>query len=346
MHSSAGVMSGHRRTESAPELVPFEFRAAPAATGPTMADVFEEEEEEEEHAATLASGNSSSVAEASASEDEDESGTGIQVVETDQPQDGTAMNWNFNDAFAKSKSSALELPSMATRTTAPVSPGTNPIHISRSPSPFEIVEDYEEPRASTVTRSSDSTITPTDGPKESEQPLHLSVPAPSQAALTPDSLSTSSFSSPDFSRDQNSFDTPRMGTAASSITDSRSLQIGEPGPDYRASVDDVPSLTSSRSTMTSAQQANFPYVMPRSPGDRMGSISSMSSMPYETRRKRTSIASLSRLVGSSFGERSKLSIEQRPQSEHADKPKDSKHKKSRRLSKMMQFWKHKQSLRS
>ncbi|KAL1626029.1 hypothetical protein SLS56_007003 [Neofusicoccum ribis] len=350
MHSSMGVMSGHRRTESAPELVPFEFRSTPAATGPTMADVFEEEEEEDEHAATSASGNSSSVAEASASEDEDETGTGIQVVETDQPQDGTTMNWNFNnDSFSKSKSS-LELLSpspTAARTTAPVSPGTRPVHISRAPSPIDIVEEHEEPRTSTVTRSSDSTITAAaDASKEAEQPLHLPVPAPCQASLTPDSFSTSSFSSPDLGRGQNSFDTPRIGTAASSITDSRSMQMGEPGPDCRVSVDDVPSLTSSRSTMTSAQQANFPYVMPRSPGDRMGSISSMSSMPYETRRKRASIASLSRLVGSSFGEKSKLSIEQRPQSEHADKPKDSKHKKSRRLSKMMQFWKNKQNLRS
>ncbi|KAK7719504.1 hypothetical protein SLS57_005703 [Botryosphaeria dothidea] len=350
MHSSMGVMSGHRRTESAPELVPFEFRNTPAATGPTMADVFEEEEEEEENAATPASGSSSSDGECSSSDEEDETGTGIQVVETDQPQHGATMNWNFSDAFAKSKSSTLELPTpspTATRTGAPVSPGTKPINISRSPSPIDIVEEHEEPRTSTVTRSSDSTITPAaDASKEPEQPLHLPVPAPSQAALTPDSISTSSFSSPDFGRDQNSFDTPRMGTAASSITDSRSMQIGEPGPDCRVSVDDVPSLTSSRSTMTSAQHANFPYVMPRSPGDRMGSVSSMSSMPYETRRKRASIASLSRLVGSSFGEKSKLSIEQRPQSEHADKPKDCKHKKSHRLSKMMQFWKNKQSPRS
>ncbi|KAL1619895.1 hypothetical protein SLS54_006494 [Diplodia seriata] len=352
MHSSMGVMSGHRRTESAPELAPFEFRNT-TATGPTMADVFEEEEEEEsgeeEQATSPASGKSSSDVEASASEDEDESGTGIQVVETDQPQDGTTMNWNFSDAFAKSKSSFEFLaPSpQPNGTIASISPGTNPLDISRAPSPFELSDEPEEPRTSSVTRSSDSTITPTgDESREPEQALHLAVPAPIQTALSPDSQSTSAFSSPDFGRAQNSFDTPRMGTAASSITDTRSMQMGEPGPECRVSVDDVPSLTSSRSTMTSAQQANFPYVMPRSPGDRMGSVSSMSSMPYDTRRKRTSIASLSRLVGSSFGERSKLSIEQRPQSEHADKPKDMKHKKTKRLSKMMQFWKNKQSPRS
>ncbi|KAF4538646.1 Cell wall proline rich protein [Lasiodiplodia theobromae] len=350
MHSSMGIASGHRRTESAPELAPFEFRNT-TTTAPTMADVFEEEEEEEseeEQAATSASGKSSSVVEASASEDEDETGTGIQVVETDQPQNGTTMTWNFSDAFSKSKSSFEYLaPSpMATGTIASVSPGTNPVDIARAPSPFQLSEEPEEPRTSSVTRSSDSTITPAgDGSREPEQTLNLPVPACTQAVQSPDSLSTSSFS-PDFGRGQSSFDTARMGTAASSITDTRSMQMGEPGPECRVSVDDVPSLTSSRSTMTSAQHANFPYVMPRSPGDRVGSVSSMSSMPYDTRRKRTSIASLSRLVGSSFGERSKLSIEQRPQSEHADKPKDMKHKKTRRLSKMMQFWKNKHNLHS
>jgi hypothetical protein len=47
------------------------------------------------------------------------------------------------------------------------------------------------------------------------------------------------------------------------------------------------------------------------------------------RRKRSSIASLSRLMGtssSSFSERSKLSIEQRPQSEHREPTKDKKKK--------------------
>jgi len=83
----------------------------------------------------------------------------------------------------------------------------------------------------------------------------------------------------------------------------------------------------------------------RNPGERSSSLCSVpSDISEQRRRKRSSIASLSRLInGSSFGEKSKLSIEQRPHSEHLEPSKDSKVKKHKRLSKMMQFWKSKGS---
>jgi hypothetical protein len=215
----------------------------------------------------------------------------------------------------------------------------------------EIVEDFEEPRTSSVTHSSDSTVTPqlsADDTKEKHTVMNLSLPLAQQNLMTPDTF-TSSFPSPDFRSSQVSLDTPRLGTAASSMTDYQAMpspRFGEPGPELRVSVDDVPSLTSSRSTMTSAMQSAFPLPSPRQPGDRSSSLCSTPSDVESRRRKRSSIASLSRLMNTgSFGERSKLSIETRPQSEYGIKEatqKESK-KKHKRLSKLMQFWKTKET---
>jgi hypothetical protein len=120
------------------------------------------------------------------------------------------------------------------------------------------------------------------------------------------------------------------------------LSFGEPGPEVRMSVDDVPSLTSSRSTATSPANHAFGrpgsavYVDPFS--HRAQSIASTTSF-IERTRKRSSIASLSRLVGF---ERSKLNIESRPQSQHMS-PTTSpmKSKKTKRLSKLLNFWRPK-----
>jgi hypothetical protein len=55
-------------------------------------------------------------------------------------------------------------------------------------------------------------------------------------------------------------------------------------------------------------------------------------------RRRSSLASLSRLISSSHGERSKLSMEVTMDGENEKKPKTSK---TKRISRMMQFWKPK-----
>ena len=86
-----------------------------------------------------------------------------------------------------------------------------------------------------------------------------------------------------------------------------------------------------------------PYSLPspRRLGDRSASLCSDPSDLGIRRRKRSSIASLSRLINSSsYGEKSKLSIEQRPQSECLEQPKDKK--KNKRLSKL-KFWKSRDS---
>lgn len=170
--------------------------------------------------------------------------------------------------------------------------------------------------------------------------MAMSIPLAPQTLMTPNTVT--SFGSPDYRSSQISFDTPRLGTAASSVSDYPAMpspRFGEPGPDMRASSEDVPSLTSSRSTMTSNLQGTFPLHTPRRQGDRSASLCSTPSEAENRTRKRSSIASLSRLINGSYGsERSKLSVEQRPQSAYlAPIAKDPK-KKPRRLSKL-KFWK-------
>jgi hypothetical protein len=370
MHSS-GFSNGlfppslsHRRTESAPALVPFVLRKVSSTSA--MADVFEEDEEEEaaeDKAASRAHGASprrqrepagedfkhkvEQDEESHESTDEDDSSVGMQGMDSDS-KEGSQMGWNFDDSGLGIEKDDVQVRRQRLVIDTPCSP-CSPFSHQADPlngsDPVEVVEDYEEPRTSSLTRSSDSTVTPIteEPPKEMQPPMRLAVPLPQQTTMTPETIASSSFPSPDFRYRQNSFEAPRLGTA-SSVAETRtinSLVLGEPGPELRVSVDDVPSLTSSRSTMTSAlQYGNLPLFSPRNPGERTASISSTQSALSERRHKRTSIASLSRLVGSSFGERSKLHIEQRPQSEHMDlnNLKKTKEKKTRRLSKLMQFW--------
>lgn len=348
MHSAGGLVQNHRRTESAPELVPFELR--PTAIGATsaMADVFEEEEPEDDSISKKELNSPTSFKEEIEEEVEEPK---IEVVETVETQSGPSINWSFNDGLGinraeKGRTKDDSEPLSPLQVPNPI-PNGNGSKQSLQISPVEVVEDYEEPRTSSLTHSSDSTVTPqlsVDEPKESQPIMKLPLPLPEQSLRTPDTFA-SSFSSPDFRSSQASLDTPRLGTASSSITDYRAMpspHFGEPGPEMRVSVDDVPSLTSSRSTMTN----HFPLMSPRRPGERSSSLCSAPSEIEQRRRKRSSIASLSRLINSSsFGEKSKLSIEQRPHSEYLEPAKESK-KKHKRLSKLMQFWKSKDSSRT
>jgi hypothetical protein len=346
LHSAGGLLQSHRRTESAPELVPFELRASAIGATSTMADVFEEDEPEEDIANLKEESTSPASLKKESKEDPEE--PKIQLVETEENQGGSEIKWNFNDGLGiKSgdklggEQSAEALSPLQVPAPVKVESGTD--H-SLDVSPVEVVEDYEEPRTSSLTHSSDSTVTPqltAEDTKEAQPVMSVPLPLPQQSLMTPDTF-TSSFSSPDFRSSQASFDTPRLGTSASSMTDYRALpspHFGEPGPELRISVDDVPSLDtcSSRST-TSAMQHPFPAISPRYPNERSTSLCSVPSELENRRSKRHSIASLSRLInGSSYGEKSKLSIEHRPQSECLEPPKELK-KKHNRLSKL-KFWK-------
>ena len=210
-------------------------------------------------------------------------------------------------------------------------------------SPIEVVEDYEEPRTSSVTKSSDSSEASTI--LADRHNLTLPTPSAEPSPLSPASFTTSTFSSPDYHSQQGFFDPSRLGTSASSMTDNRTVSSFGPfdhALDMRTSTEDVPSLTSSRSTMTSAMHHTFPR---RDFSDRSGSIVSipMEAETNERRRKRSSIVSLSKLVGS---QRTRSSSGQRPQTAMpAAMLQDGNKRKETRLSKLM-FWRSKSESKS
>ncbi|KAI9819699.1 MAG: hypothetical protein M1832_003933 [Thelocarpon impressellum] len=360
MHSSGvtGGFSGpgmhyHRRAESAPEMAAFEFGQFGLhrlASCSTMADVFEEDEEDE-HERAGRPGSSDSAASHDDREDE-VLGTGIQVVDSDEAVAGLGMVWTV-DAERGTSDDRVRRGSAFSRASSDLQTQATPSLDGSSTTPVEIADDDEPPRASSFTKSSDSTITPPlTGPlyRGEEPPVALDLrrSAPMHPYLTPDtpSLTNSSFPSPDLP--PSSFEGPRLLTAASSFTDDHlpmSLMRGEPGPEVRVSVDDVPSLTSSSSTMTSAFHAS-PYAgADRARGERASSMSSTFSGRPVSRGlrggKRASLASLSRLVSSSHGEKSKLSIEEKAQPDAPERA--VKEKKGKRLSRLMHFWKPKES---
>lgn len=340
MYSLNGLSlsQNHRRSESAPELVPFELRNAKTAPAAAMPDVFEEEDEEEDavdmasspaldggfvHAVDEVTEADNNLADEPASEEsspmvEPPLGISIQSQEDDFTPDRPS----------RSSTLRLSMPmALALRNTSPA-----------QSSPIDVVEDFEEPRASSLTRDSDSTITPPliAQDDKNEQPIiSLSLPLPQHTVMTPDTFSGSSFSSHGFNNSQVSLNSPRMDTATSSSTDPRSFSFGEPGP-VRMSVDDVPSLSSSRSTMTTPPTNPFVGANQFNPAGRASSVYSLNSLEERRNSKRASVASLSRLMGS-FGEKSKLSIESRPQSQHIMST-TPKVKKANRLSKLI-FWK-------
>jgi hypothetical protein len=101
---------------------------------------------------------------------------------------------------------------------------------------------------------------------------------------------------------------------------------------------DIPSVSSSHSNQARenlfAQQA-AQMSQPPIPGQRPASFSALA-----FGGRRGSLASLSRLISSSHGERSKLSTEVTFNSDAEKKPKA---RKSKRFSRMVQFWKPKEN---
>lgn len=318
MHSSGttGGFTGpgmhyHRRAESAPEMVAINYQVfgfPRLSNNATMADVFEEEEEEEE-------------------EDEDRS-----------PKEGGQQDESTEN---------VSIPGLGVNI-VDIDDGTDPLplrpeHTASSLGSEDLNEDYsaveivnadEEPRASVVTKSSEgSTITPT---LSNEPCIRRPASAPIDFAVsrthmfaTPQSPSVSF---PDF---RSSSDVPRMHTANSSMTDR--VTVGS----------DVPSLISNAPTMTSAHDSRFSSVGTHSSSDLPHSLPSHArprTSRHDIPSKRSSFASLSRLVGSSHGgEKSKLSIEERASPDSTDK---TERKKGNRISRLMRFWKSKEKLTS
>jgi hypothetical protein len=356
MHSAAGLGGFlgpyHRRAESAPEMVAFEnprFGLHHIGSRSTMEDVFEEDEEEDglEETKTISHKGSKS-----ADEDDDTSGLGadIKVVDSEHTNAVGIMDWTTEkDASQqrglKRKGSGLSegerrLASSSSKSELSLS---DELLVGEDTSELQDVEESMDPRPDSAARSSESTPTPPLRPHHPKDlaPVDIHPIIFQQPFLTPTSFNstTHSFPSP---RSPMSYDAQRISTAPSSFTDEnafQSLLLGEPGPELRMSVDDVPSLTSSTSTMTRESAVNPGF---NNPQFRNGQRSASLSSPSVT-QKRSSIASLSRLLHSSHGEKSKLSIEQRASDSPEKKEKD---RKGKRLSRMMQFWKPKETTSS
>ena len=349
MHSSGNTggfagpgMHYHRRAESAPEMEAVDrskFGFPRLGSNPTMA-IEEEEEEDDEEVATSKPMIASTKSQQEKPQDDQAPGLGVNIIEADSNTDPPMQRGTRR--FSK-------------RAAENDDPATRPANRLEVPDEFSLVEIVgadEEPRFSVVTKSSDeSTITPTLSRdpldvRPVSAPLDFAMPTP---ALTYDGTpeTPSAVSSPDFSRI--SFDMPRMHTASSSITDRATLnssRAGDHALTLHSSVDDVPSLTSSASTMASGHPPRISSSANTcSSADRPGSFSG----PVQARTrpvsagKRNSLASLTRLVGGGSYNRSKLNIEECVQ---PDAPEKTEKKKGNRISRLMKFWKSKEKLSS
>ncbi len=354
MHSAAGLagftgpgMHYHRRAESAPEFENPRFGLHRLGSSSTMAmeDVFEEDEDEEWEDAKASSDKEPSIKTEDIEED-GQTGLGIdiKVVDSDKAMEFDEGSFQRGVKRKGSGSSDGDRRNMSSTKSehSTISLIDEPIEEEES-SPVEIVDDSMPSRPESRAQSSDSTATPPFRPNPAKdlapvdiQPFSLQPPYPTPTS--PQSTVQSSLPSP---RSPFSYDAQRISTAPSSITDENafhSLLLGEPGPELRMSVDDVPSLTSSNSTMT---RESMVYPGAGNPQFRDGQRSASLSSAAVT-HKRSSMASLSRLISSSHGERSKLSIESRaPSTGEGDKKE--KTGKGKRIGRMMQFWKPKET---
>ncbi|MCJ1479261.1 hypothetical protein MMC13_007946 [Lambiella insularis] len=353
MHSggATGGFSGpgmhyHRRAESAPEMAPVDrhaFGLNRLGSNSTMADVFEEDEEDDGSKRRVnAATKLQNITQRSKP-----SRLGVQAVNADE-KDHDSAEGSLGRRCVEVNDLHWQRSHIVTGTHLQA----EPLFVNAPPEdtlPLDIVDAAEETCFSVVTKmSGESTATP----KLPSDSLRNGLPVtPTDYSFQRSILcsdvpeSQSPVSSPDFNN--TSFEVPRLHTATSSITDRTTLssrRVGGIGQGSTYSTEDVPSLTSSASTMISSHPPRFSSsAETRSSGER--SMSFSAAVPRRTHPvsagKRSSLASLSRLVGGSYGEKSKLSIESRAQSDDSDK---AEKKKGNRMSRLMRFWKPKEKL--
>lgn len=351
LHSAAGMSrftgpgmhyAHHQRAQSSPEMPPFEFRRGISRFGSssTMADVFEEEEEDDEDSENgKESGSSTPLAESTGVKDSEASsvsGYFSARASAEKMSDNDATPVAKRKASDPEESKPQRASSMKSRTS--LSSLQEQVIVEEEPfgtSPSFRTVEFGRPAQQRLIAAPDS---PMSSPVSPRAPLESSSTHTTASSLAPISPYSTTASS--------SFPSPRsllydgniISTAPSSVTDDsfQSLLMGEPGPEVRKSLD-VPSLASSHSTQPRenlfAQHAAQMTRAP-APGERPASFSVMG-----FGGRRGSLASLSRLISSSHGERSKLSLEVTCNSDSEKKPKGSKTK--RRLGRM-QFWKTKE----
>lgn len=352
LHSAQGLkgfsgpgMHYHRRAESAPDLPPFDAARAGIhrfGSNPTMADVFEEDEDEYEDDAAV---STQSEAAGATEPEEDDSDDGEVTPPATVPPPETSPPGGpclFPMTLPTRRTSSG--PSEADRSIA------HSVRAECSKTSLQeevIVEEAPSIIFRTANMFHSGSDSAASSPKRLSGAKELSpvevIPAYlSNAAAMPISpYAASHASSHPSPRSPMSIDVQRISTAPSSITDENSFQsllMGEPGPEVRISVDyDIPSLTSSNSTMT-RDSTFIPNPRMSQPSLREQRPVSVSSAAFG--RRRSSLVSLSRLISSSHGERSKLSMEVTLDNESENKRSRSKGSKTKqRLGRMMQFWK-------
>jgi hypothetical protein len=356
-------MRYHRRAESAPEMPPLDrsfLNQARLANSSSMEnpDVFYEEEEDAFLAATSdlpkgsgekppiqavtsgaeivdhqSEGSSDTLTREHTSEvDMQQSGLGIQKDGLTQPPEPNIISASQDNGNAVGQQSAI----------SQLQNAKNPFsNRPKSSGPAEIIKQELWQRRLGIPPSPD--ISPRFLPADNRpctSPLELTPNIPPFSLQGGGSLSNSSFPSPEFTG--SSSDAPRSITTSSTTDRNFSSPSYNPSVDFpHASVEDVPSLTSSASTTTNPLNrisATF-FQRSRLSTDRSASFSAAvhrrSSQANSS--KRSSLASLSKLVVGPHTERSKLSYEEKPPS---DEPERSK-KKGHRISRLMQFWRAK-----
>ncbi|KAJ5161654.1 hypothetical protein N7492_007046 [Penicillium capsulatum] len=340
-------MRYHRRTESAPVMQPFDrsalnlnrFGGHAAVETP---DVFDEEEEDEFLAANQSprNGRVEKMPEPQVEGDttppadneqksvisNDSADTLTRAPQPSSPPRGAGLGIQDTDETAEVKNAEAPAPAEGASADSDQPGGNSSTGQPRSPA--EILKSEESGPKALAPASPDVSprfLAVDKRPATSPHELLSTLPAFSLSAGV--SPSDSSFPSPDVP--PRSFNDRQFSSHSYHHL---------PSEYPYASVEDVPSLTSSASTMTNRFSTSF-FPRGRLSTDRAASFSAAVNRrtSQANASKRSSLASLSKLVGSAHPERSKLNQEEKPPGDVPDKTK----KKHRRLSRLMQFWKPK-----
>ncbi|PWY77531.1 hypothetical protein BO70DRAFT_68778 [Aspergillus heteromorphus CBS 117.55] len=357
-------MRYHRRAESAPEMPPFDRSALGTnhrfATSSTLEnpDVLYEEEEDAFLAASGESQHSSEDSVALPSENDadslsenskDSSDTlthqpvALEAGEADLPQLHAGLGIRKDDSIDIPESAAPDFgqekrQSTEQRTSFSQLQNTSNPFSAPSDSPAELIEPEWQHR---VPVPSSPDISPRFMPADHRPvtaSLELTRNIPPLSLHCNGSVPNSAFPSPDFTI---SSDMPRSITTSSTTDRNFSNPSYNPSMELpQGSVEDVPSLTSSASTTNTLNRISGTFfTRPRLSTDRSASFSAAvrRRTSQANSSKRSSLASLSKLVVGPHAERSKLSYEEKPPEDEPDRSK----KKGRRLSRLMHFWRTK-----
>lgn len=346
-------MRYHRRTESAPEMPPFDRNSLGlgrfGASAMEIPDVFDEKEEDE-----FLAGSSQAETEGP---DAAESTRGRPQPSEEQPNPKKIKHSHEDDSNKLNSGLGIQIVDAAdefphsnrehgTSAHFPKTPSTPNLDVSGLTHSLQrnTAQDIE------IVDTDQLAVLPEQLPARSPPPPQDEKRPTTSASLAhnnfqtplPPNVVASVSESPSPAPSSTSFDAPRLNTASSSITDRKtfgSVYSGEPGSEcLQGSVDDVPSLTSSASTVTGTIPRLSAFYS-RATGDRSASFSAHTERPVTSASaKRSSLVSLSKLVGVASSEKSKLRYEEKAPTDEPDKKK----KKGHRISRLMSFLKTKE----